>query len=128
MKKCRHCHSVKDLSEFSRNKGYKDGRCATCKVCRKAKYPTNDMQKQRAYERQIKRNYGITVEDYDAMYKSQSGLCAGCSKPNDGSRFHIDHCHSTGKVRGLLCANCNIALGLVNDNIRTLISLASYLL
>jgi hypothetical protein len=127
MKKCRHCKETKSISDFSRNKSYRDGYFSTCKACRKSKYPTTLKQKQQAYERQIKRNYGITVDDYEKMYLAQNGLCAGCSQPNAGSKFHIDHCHASGKVRGLLCANCNIALGLLNDSIKTLSRLIEYL-
>ena len=127
MKKCKYCEQTKPLNDFPRHKGHKDGHAAVCKICKRKKYPTTTRQKQKAYERQIKRNYGITVENYDAMYAEQGGLCAGCRQSNKGSRFHIDHCHTTGIVRGLLCNKCNIALGLVDDRIETLANLISYL-
>ena len=127
MKQCKYCYQSKPLTEFPKHKGHRDGHAAICKSCKKAKYPPTVEQKQRAYERQIKRNYGITVDDYDAMYGEQNGLCLGCQRSNKGSRFHIDHCHETGEVRGLLCGRCNAALGLVDDNIGTLANLIHYL-
>ena len=127
MKKCRYCHQSQPLNQYPKHKGHKDGHAAICKSCKKERYPTTPEQKQRAYERQIKRNYGVTVDDYDDMFKQQGGLCAGCKQSNKGARFHIDHCHQTGIVRGLLCSKCNIALGLVDDQIETLANLISYL-
>lgn len=67
--------------------------------------------------------YGITGEEYDAMEREQDGKCAICKQPERryGShgkvkRLAVDHCHETGKVRGLLCADCNTAIGLLGDN------------
>jgi hypothetical protein len=63
---------------------------------------------------QLKR-YGLTAEQHDAMLKKQHGLCAICLKPPSSTKkrtniLHVDHCHVTGKVRGLLCARCNVML------------------
>jgi hypothetical protein len=127
MKTCRHCGETKPLSKFVKHSATKDGYVSTCKSCKKKKYPTTDSQKQKAYERQIKRNYGITVADYDEMFEQQNGVCAGCKQPNNEGRFHIDHCHKTNKVRGLLCGNCNKALGLLKDDVSTLANLILYL-
>ena len=68
---------------------------------------------------QMKHYYGITVAEYDTIYDRQGGCCALCgiSKPRGYettakiSGFHIDHDHATGKVRGILCGKCNVALG-----------------
>jgi hypothetical protein len=64
--------------------------------------------------------YGLTLEQYEAMLKQQRGRCSICRKlpdPNHPKRasrvLHVDHCHRTGKVRGLLCAGCNTAVGIV---------------
>lgn len=59
-------------------------------------------------------NYGITVEDFDAMLRLQKNKCAVCLSSAPGgrwSRFAVDHCHKSGKVRGLLCMSCNTTLG-----------------
>lgn len=55
----------------------------------------------------LKTKFGITVADYDAMFKAQNGVCAVCGRPPKTRRFAVDHNHSTHKVRGLLCSYCN---------------------
>lgn len=77
--------------------------------------------------------YGLTLEDYDAMLLRQRGRCALCgakrSGRNDGAAgaLHVDHCHATGVVRGLLCHNCNMMLGHAKDNIELLRKAMEYL-
>ena len=62
------------------------------------------------------------------MYIDQAGLCGICKRPDSsGIKLSVDHCHQTGKVRGLLCGNCNRALGLFRDNINLLTNAVSYL-
>jgi hypothetical protein len=81
------------------------------------------------YASNLKR-YGITLADYDQMLKRQKGVCAICKKPETHSRqrrLSVDHNHETGEVRGLLCARCNRALGMFNDNPDLLRSAARYL-
>ena len=73
--------------------------------------------------------YGISLEDYKAMLVSQKGLCAACGSPPRGKhRLHIDHNHQTGKVRELLCHECNIALGCVAEDPVRLQKLAEYII
>jgi hypothetical protein len=74
----------------------------------------------------LKANYGITVSEYDAMFKSQRGKCAICSEKY-GKTLHVDHCHRTNKVRGLLCHKCNMAIGLLQDSTKLLNRAISYL-
>ncbi len=63
------------------------------------------------------RDFGLTALDYDKMFEEQKGLCGICNKPNTAIKnFHIDHCHTTGKVRGLLCSKCNLGIGYFDDN------------
>lgn len=74
----------------------------------------------------IKNRYGITEKDFNKRLEQQKNLCAICfKKPN--TRLHIDHCHKTSKVRGLLCGNCNRALGLLKDNTMFLAKAIEYL-
>lgn len=78
----------------------------------------------------LKRNYRISLDEYNLMLEAQEGRCLGCTifyTQSSRGRFHVDHCHTTGKIRGLLCHNCNTALGLIKDNIDTLSMLISYL-
>jgi hypothetical protein len=75
----------------------------------------------------LKRRYGITLEERTKRIEEQGG-CATCGVLDPGSRgWHVDHCHKTGKVRGILCAQCNIALGNVKDSPETLRRLAAYI-
>lgn len=73
------------------------------------------------------RKYGITVEQYDAMYQEQNGVCYICGEPEYHRALSIDHNHVTGKVRGLLCSNHNRALGLLNDDPDLLLKAHVYL-
>lgn len=70
--------------------------------------------------------FGLTVESYDELFKSQNGLCAICEKPH-WRNLAVDHDHKTGKVRGLLCYRCNTLLGLASDSIQVLQSAILYL-
>lgn len=86
---------------------------------------TKSAHRSASYRHRIK-SYGLTFEEYDNLLESQDSSCAVCgSKPNRS--LVIDHCHTTGKVRGLLCDLCNKALGNVKDNVGTLKGLIKYL-
>ena len=77
--------------------------------------------------KRLKLRYGITIEQYEEMVASQNG-CAVCGHYSEnGSRLVVDHDHVTGKVRGLLCHNCNLTLGKFEDNISWIKNLAAYL-
>ncbi len=64
----------------------------------------------------FKRNYGMSLIEVESMLLSQECKCAVCSMSIDMSSKHVDHCHTTGVVRGLLCHNCNIGIGMMRDN------------
>lgn len=72
------------------------------------------------------KKYGLTVEQYQALLAAHNGKCAACGD-DFGKRNHIDHCHTTGVVRGLLCNNCNLGVGHFRDDPRRLESAARYL-
>jgi hypothetical protein len=75
------------------------------------------------------RHYKITPAQFKAIVKKQKGKCAICGAKSSGKRnLHIDHCHATGIVRGLLCGKCNTAIGMVNENISLLRKAYRYLL
>jgi hypothetical protein len=134
-KTCSKCKIEKCRSEFSKSRFYADGYRGQCKKCR-ASYtveyrardgyvppPSSRFRSPRAKEKQaaafrarkIKKKYGITIQEYDAMLEKQGGGCALCGKKKMRYRLAIDHCHSTGKVRGILCFRCNWALGILGD-------------
>jgi hypothetical protein len=79
----------------------------------------------------IKRTYGIDADIYYEMLESQNYKCAICGTEGNNSinktKMFIDHCHDSGKVRGLLCSKCNMALGNFNDDIQTLKNAIAYL-
>lgn len=92
-------------------------------------------EEQRAYQREymrgyrrrkgpeLKYRYGITVEERDAILEKQGGVCAIC----EGNATDVDHCHITGAVRGVLCRQCNTALGLFKDDTTRLLRAVEYL-
>ena len=90
----------------------------------------NACAKARAYK--LKSKYNITPEDYDQMFLAQCGKCAICSRdktqlPETQPKLYVDHCHTTGKVRQLLCFACNSAIGLFREELRSLQEAINYL-
>jgi hypothetical protein len=76
----------------------------------------------------VKRNYGITLEQYDEMLAKQRGLCYICQQaPPEGKNLSVDHNHTTGEVRKLLCGNCNRGLGLFKERPELLLKAVEYL-
>ena len=77
----------------------------------------------------LKKKYGITSSEWQSMLESQENRCLICrtSEPTGKQPWHTDHCHATGKVRGIICQPCNIMLGGAKDNISTLQSAVAYL-
>ena len=93
----------------------------------------NNPERAKSYD--LKRMYGVTTEQYNDMETAQNGLCAICNQPEsskdkDGGprMLAVDHCHETGKVRGLLCSGCNTALGGFKDSVQLLDAANNYLL
>jgi hypothetical protein len=84
-------------------------------------------QRDRKGRNLVLRKYGITILDYDYMLLFQNGLCRICGKTNGDNDLVVDHCHQTGKVRGLLCDYCNSGLGFFKDNIEALRQAIAYL-
>jgi hypothetical protein len=137
-KVCPRCKESKSVSDFQKCKRNKDGLQYHCKVCRK--YWDNGEIKQK-YNREryhkyehlyrdsvYKRHFGITLKDYEDMLFKQNGVCAICLKEcKTGQRLAVDHCHTTGKVRGLLCMECNRGLGAFKDNVVVLTTAIKYL-
>lgn len=80
--------------------------------------------------RDLRVKYGMTVAQYNELREKQNCACAICHRPEEfcsKAKLHVDHCHETNIIRGLLCSNCNTALGLAGDNPTTLRQLAAYL-
>lgn len=116
MKRCAICGETKPLDDFHRQKGGAQGRHSYCKACYLPRYKGRDRAKPEAAVRRaqnIKSRYGLSLEDVERMRQEQGGRCAICQKYLD--RFHIDHEHSSGAVRGLLCHRCNTVIGGLDD-------------
>ena len=79
----------------------------------------------------LKINYGITLEEWNAMFAAQNMRCAICDSQSPGTQtrggYHTDHCHSSGKVRGILCNACNLMLGAAKDKVEVLENAIEYL-
>lgn len=78
------------------------------------------------------RKYGLSEAQFEYLMQRSGNRCEVCGSPptetsGPGMRLHIDHCHNTGRVRGVICANCNRALGQVKDSAERLRALAHYL-
>ena len=138
MKTCKICKKEKSLNEFYETKrnGVAYGYHGKCKECYVKKQQENyDPIKKR--DENLKRVYGIGIKEYDILLEKQNHKCAICGssdpkgrKSGRGGRvdvFYVDHCHSTGKVRGLLCNICNRSMGYLGDNTQTLQSMIEYL-
>lgn len=74
----------------------------------------------------LRRKYGISLEDFDFLVVAQAGRCALCDR-HDGHGLHVDHDHTSGRVRGLLCGKCNKAIGLLDEDPRLFAAAVGYL-
>lgn len=79
------------------------------------------------WRNRIRRDFGITEQEYNAMLVAQQGVCAICRQPPKRIRLDVDHCHATKKVRGLLCNKCNRGLGWFCDSDVLMVRAANYL-
>lgn len=112
MKACSKCSEQKPLDQYHRSAKASDGRASWCKPCtnaatrpgRKRVYSAENKRKW-----QLQTRYNLTPEAVEELRVKQAGSCALCPSPLD--KFHVDHDHNTGAVRGLLCHRCNIRLG-----------------
>ncbi len=131
-KQCRLCGEYKSLGEFHKHHSARAGRLNECKSCTRL----------RSRDSFTRRRYGLSQQDYDALYAAQKGMCAICggegtaiiAGPGSLKRtarhfplLYVDHDHITGRVRGLLCHSCNSGLGSFKDNVETLSAAIAYL-
>jgi hypothetical protein len=150
MRTCSKCKALKPLSEFGPRKHRPAGVQSWCRTCcaiaskaygdahpawkkhvaRERRVRLRSAGTLQEVERgyQLSSKYGLSVEQYDALFTSQLGLCAICQAPLEpGRRTHVDHNHATRAVRGLLCSGHNLMLGHAKDNAAVLRAAADYL-
>lgn len=149
LKHCRKCEADKPLEAFYRHKDTLDGRAGWCRECLSTKwkvwYQANkekaDIRSKQWYrenkekvsqknrDRDLKINFGMTRQDYNRLFQIQGGTCAICKihQMQVNKNLRVDHCHETNKIRGLLCHNCNVSLGLLRESIPTLKAMIEYL-
>lgn len=146
MKTCRKCKQPKPETDFAIQKQNRDGRHATCKACynavAKVRYRSSPEHlhairaRARAYRvahpdlflnSKLKVTFGIGLDVYNQMLNQQNGRCKICNQPPTRHRLGVDHDHITGRVRGLLCGNCNTLLGMAHDSPDILQSAICYL-
>lgn len=112
MRVCNRCRENKPQSDYAPSAWDRSGGFHGCRDCR---VEVNRSQR-------LKSRYGITTEEWQALFIKQKGKCAICKrlprKVREDRRFPlvVDHCHDTGRVRGLLCDSCNVSLGRLGDN------------
>jgi hypothetical protein len=140
-KECSKCFVFKDLSCFSKNKKSTDGYRSDCLECSRSSNNSRHRRKysglparKRSYRWLLKTQYDLSEEAFSALYKKQKGSCKVCKEKllniftgEVGKQPCVDHCHSSGKVRGILCGPCNSGIGLLQDSVELLRLAAKYL-
>jgi hypothetical protein len=124
VKWCNKCNSDKPLDEYWKNQLY-------CKDCQRAYRRDNLDAKERSgrfsWEYGLRSKFNMTAEDYYELLENQGEVCAICGKDDGARRLAVDHCHRTGRIRGLLCRKCNMAIGLLQDDSGIVLQAYSYL-
>lgn len=134
---CRTCGATKILDEFyvvNRTKGYRSGSCRTCWRGRDAKREKTDAYRLARKASSLRRKYGLSLDDLVALIDAQGGRCAVCLSDLTSSKMDVDHDHACCSgpttcgecVRGVLCARCNMALGLLGDDASVMTRAAEY--
>jgi hypothetical protein len=122
---CTACKVFKTPTEYTLER---DSRAFGGVAMRSKCKPCNELIKYKSF---IRRTYGISYEEYIELKELQGNCCAICKNPDSVTkrtdRLFVDHCHTTGEVRGLLCSKCNHGLGHFNDNPSLLLSAIAYL-
>ncbi len=121
MKVCSKCKQAKKESEYYKKR---NGLAANCKLCHRT--PTSKAA-ERAY---TLKKYGLTVDQFNSLLANQNHSCACCKRKEPGgahNTWHVDHCHVTGTVRGILCYHCNVGIGHLGDDLDGLLKAVEYL-
>jgi hypothetical protein len=124
--RCPQCGLDKPPEEFPANRAAKSGRHTYCKPCHNERSKRYKVKSHGGHSNYLlQHRYGITRDEVDRLLEAQNGLCAICRAAEPR---HVDHCHDSARVRGLLCLNCNQGIGRFEDDIATLRRAIVYLL
>jgi hypothetical protein len=129
-RKCKVCGVGLTVENMYRSMVEKFGyKCKPCTNVQSKRWARNNQDKVKSYrvKSRIRRKYGISPDQYEALLHSQNGVCAICQREHKRRRLNIDHCHKTGAVRGLLCDRCNLAIGLLRDQREVIARVLEYL-
>ncbi len=137
-KVCIECKDSKRLKQFDYCKTCKNERKNVCISCMRKKRVdylklhgnNEDISKVQAQDWRLKTTYGINIETYNKMFNDQNGCCKICKihQTDLNKNLAVDHSHTTGKVRGLLCHKCNMGIGLLQEDITILAESIKYLM
>jgi len=120
---CPDCGQVKPFEKFPRTSASRTGRATYCLPCHNLRGHASRAKVGGSRTYHLTRRYGITAAEADVMLEEQGGLCAICKA---APAVHVDHDHATGRVRALLCFNCNGGLGQFKDDPAVLRAAAEY--
>jgi len=135
LKLCSKCSQELPLDKFNKDKSRFSGLSYLCRACTSNKhieYFKSRKAREKHEAARYKRDYGLSQEDITRMMESQNNSCKICNclitfEIKNPNRAQVDHCHKTGKVRGILCRKCNLSLGTVKDSIPRLMKMIEYL-
>jgi len=133
-KTCSRCDVRKHFDEFPDRPKMTDGKSSWCKDCTRAGARTAQAQR-KGRDRHLRNTYGITLATYESILAGQGGGCAICGsretfrnkKTGTKHSLHVDHCHESGVVRGILCGRCNASLAMFSDSKEALLKAIAYL-
>ena len=121
----------KPLEQFPKNRSKKSGYNGHCKDCTgeyQRKYAKTHYGKRKNKNRILRYRFNMTIDEFDEMVKSQDGKCYICGGVNIiGRDLDLDHDHTTGQIRKLLCHNCNALIGYIENNIHVVNKALNYL-
>jgi len=125
---CRTCGKEKTINKF-RLRADKRATRPHCNTCLNARANRSTPGYEARTKYQIRKKYDMSMEDFNNLVEQQQGTCAICLKSSkiEDRRLYVDHCHKTGRIRGLLCNTCNARLGQFSDSLILLEAAAAYL-
>jgi hypothetical protein len=151
VKTCTKCKETKSVDLFARSKTHKNGISSWCKKCKSVSGSISTAKNKDHYKQykqewhklnkddperikylrnhHLQQTYGISLQEYEQKLALQLNKCLICSKDQSTEKqaFAVDHCHTTGKIRGLLCCSCNRGIGYLKDSTELLSKSIEYL-